>query len=167
MDKPPFTEIIKRNKNNFIERKIFIMTGSSSYLAKPGQVERKWYVIDASDRSLGRLAAEISKILTGKNKPTYTPHVDTGDYVIVINAEKVKLTGHKASQSTWHYHTGHPGGYRATSWGVLVKTKPEALFHHVVKGMLPRNRLKYANKLKVYAGPNHPHAAQNPTALEI
>ena len=109
----------------------------------------------------------ISRILTGKNKPTYTPHVDTGDYVIVINAEKVKLTGKKASQSTWHYHTGHPGGYRATPWGTLLKTKPEALFHHVVKGMLPRNRLKYASKLKVYAGPSHPHEAQNPETLEI
>ena len=143
------------------------MTGSSSYLAKPGQVTRKWYVIDAADRSLGRLAAVISRILTGKNKPTYTPHVDTGDYVIVINAEKVKLTGKKASQSTWHYHTGHPGGYRATPWGTLLKTKPEALFHHVVKGMLPRNRLKYVSKLKVYAGPSHPHEAQNPETLDI
>lgn len=143
------------------------MTGSSSYLAKPGQVERKWYVIDAEGRSLGRLAAVISRILTGKNKPTYTPHVDTGDYVIVINAAKVKLTGKKATQSTWHYHSGHPGGYKSTAWGVLLEKKPEALFHHVVKGMLPRNRLKYASKLKVYAGSSHPHEAQNPIALEI
>ena len=143
------------------------MTGSSSYLAKPGQVERKWYVVDAADRSIGRLAAVISRILTGKNKPTYTPHVDTGDYVIVINAEKVKLTGHKAEQSTWHYHSGHPGGYKSKTWGELVKSKPAELFRHVVKGMLPRNRLKYDSKLKVYAGSAHPHAAQNPETLEI
>ena len=143
------------------------MTGSSSYLAKPGQVERKWYVIDAADRSIGRLAAVISRILTGKNKPTYTPHVDTGDYVIVINAEKVKLTGHKAEQSTWHYHSGHPGGYKSKTWVELVKSKPAELFRHVVKGMLPRNRLKYDSKLKVYAGSAHPHAAQNPETLEI
>ena len=143
------------------------MTGSSSYLAKPGQVDRKWYVIDASERSLGRLAAVVSRILTGKNKPTYTPHVDTGDYVIVINIEKAKLTGKKATQSFWHYHSGHPGGYKAESWGVLMKTKPEELFRHVVRGMLPRNRLKYDSKLKVYAGSSHPHAAQNPVTLEI
>ena len=143
------------------------MTGSSSYLAKPGQVNRKWYVIDASDRSIGRLAAVISRILTGKNKPTYTPHVDTGDYVIVINAAKVKLTGKKAAQSTWHYHSGHPGGYKSKTWGVLLQSKPEELFRHVVKGMLPRNRLKYISKLKVYAGASHPHEAQQPETLEI
>ena len=143
------------------------MTGSSSYLANPGQVERNWYVIDAADRSIGRLAAVISRILTGKNKPTYTPHVDTGDYVIVINAAKVKLTGNKASQSTWHYHSGHPGGYKSRTWGDLVKAKPAELFRHVVKGMLPRNRLKYDSKLKVYAGSEHPHSAQNPVTLEI
>lgn len=156
-----------RNFAEILQEEINIMTGSSSYLAKPGQVQRKWYVVDAEGRSLGRLAAVISRILTGKNKPTYTPHVDTGDYVVVVNAEKVKLTGKKASQSTWHYHSGHPGGYKSTNWGDLLKTKPAALFHHVVKGMLPRNRLKYASKLKVYAGPSHPHTAQNPEALEI
>ena len=152
---------------NFSGRISNNMTGSSSYLAKPGQVERKWYVVDAADRSIGRLAAVISRILTGKNKPTYTPHVDTGDYVIVINAEKVKLTGHKAEQSTWHYHSGHPGGYKSKTWGELVKSKPAELFRHVVKGMLPRNRLKYDSKLKVYAGSAHPHTAQNPETLEI
>ncbi len=143
------------------------MAGSSSYLAKPAQVERKWYVIDAADRPIGRLAAAVARILTGKNKPTYTPHVDTGDYVIVINAEKVRMTGHKASQSHWHYHTGHPGGYRAIPWSRLIAEKPEFLFEHVVKGMLPRNRLKYASKLKVYAGPSHPHAAQSPETLDL
>lgn len=143
------------------------MAGSSSYLVKPGQVERKWYVIDAADRPVGRLASAIARILTGKNKPTYTPHVDTGDYVVVINAEKVKMTGKKATQSKWHYHTGHPGGYRAIPWARLVAEKPEFLLEHVVRGMLPRNRLKYASKLKVYAGSNHPHAAQAPETLDV
>ena len=143
------------------------MAGSSSYLVKPGQVERKWYVIDAADRPVGRLASAIARILTGKNKPTYTPHVDTGDYVVVINAEKVKMTGKKATQSKWHYHTGHPGGYRAIPWARLVVEKPEFLLKHVVRGMLPRNRLKYASKLKVYAGPSHPHAAQAPETLDV
>ncbi len=143
------------------------MAGSSSYLVKPGQVERKWYVIDAADRPVGRLASAIARILTGKNKPTYTPHVDTGDYVVVINAEKVKMTGKKATQSKWHYHTGHPGGYRAIPWARLVVEKPEFLLEHVVRGMLPRNRLKYASKLKVYAGSSHPHAAQAPETLDV
>ena len=143
------------------------MAGSSSYLAKPAQVERKWYVIDATDRPIGRLASAVARILTGKNKPTYTPHVDTGDFVIVVNAEKVKLTGQKASQSKWHYHTGHPGGYRAIPWSRLLAEKPTFLFEHVVKGMLPKNRLKYASKLKVYAGPSHPHAAQSPETLDL
>lgn len=143
------------------------MAGSSSYLVKPGQVERKWYVIDAADRPVGRLASAIARILTGKNKPTYTPHVDTGDYVVVINAEKVKMTGKKATQSKWHYHTGHSGGYRAIPWARLVVEKPEFLLEHVVRGMLPRNRLKYASKLKVYAGPSHPHAAQAPETLDV
>ena len=143
------------------------MAGSSSYLAKAGQAERKWYIIDAADRPVGRLAARVARILTGKHKPTYTPHVDTGDYVVVVNADKVRLTGRKASQSHWHYHTGHPGGYRAVPWGRLLEEKPEFLIEHVVKGMLPRTRLKYARKLKVYAGPDHPHAAQAPEALDI
>ena len=143
------------------------MAGSSSYLVKPGQVERKWYVIDAADRPVGRLASAIARILTGKNKPTYTPHVDTGDYVVVINAEKVKMTGKKATQSEWHYHTGHAGGYRAIPWARLVAEKPEFLLEHVVRGMLPRNRLKYASKLKVYAGSSHPHAAQAPETLDV
>ena len=143
------------------------MAGSSSYLVKPGQVERKWYVIDAADRPVGRLASAIARILTGKNKPTYTPHVDTGDYVVVINAEKVKMTGKKATQSKWHYHTGHPGGYRVIPWARLVVEKPEFLLEHVVRGMLPRNRLKYASKLKVYAGSSHPHAAQAPETLDV
>ncbi len=143
------------------------MAGSSSYLAKTGQVERKWFVVDATDRPIGRLAAQIARILTGKHRPTYTPHVDTGDYVIVINVEKVKLTGDKAKQSHYHYHTGHPGGYRSIPWGRMLENKPEFLFEHAVKGMLPKTRLKYASKLKVYTGSNHPHVAQAPTALDL
>jgi len=143
------------------------MAGSGSFLAKPGTVERQWYVVDATDRPAGRLAAQIARILTGKHKPTYTPHVDTGDFVIVVNAEKIKLTGKKGEQSHYHRHTGHPGGYRSTPWEVMLQKKPEFLFEHVVKGMLPKTRLKYDRKLKVYAGANHPHAAQSPVALEI
>jgi len=143
------------------------MAGSSSYLAKPETVERQWYVVDATDRPAGRLAAQIARILTGKHKPTYTPHVDTGDFVVVVNAEKIKLTGKKGAQSQYHRHTGHPGGFRTTSWEVMLQKKPEFLLEHVVKGMLPKTRLKYNRKLKVYAGPNHPHAAQSPVALEI
>ena len=143
------------------------MAGSSSYLAKPGTIERQWYVVDATDRSVGRLAAQIARILTGKHRPTFTPHVDTGDFVIVVNAEKIKLTGKKGEQSHYHRHTGHSGGYRTTPWEVMLQKKPAFLFEHVVRGMLPKTRLKYDRKLKVYAGPNHPHAAQSPVALEL
>ena len=143
------------------------MAGSGSYLAKPEAVERQWYVVDATDRPAGRLAARIARILTGKHRPTYTPHVDTGDFVIVVNAEKIKLTGKKGEQSHYHRHTGYSGGYRSTPWEVMLQKKPAFLFEHVVKGMLPKTRLKYDRKLKVYAGPNHPHAAQSPVALEL
>ncbi|GHT01359.1 50S ribosomal protein L13 [Synergistales bacterium] len=142
-------------------------TGSSSYLARPEKVIRQWFVIDATDKPIGRLAAKIARILVGKHRPTYTPHVDTGDFVVVINADKVRLTGKKGSQSFYHYHTGHPGGYRAISWDVMLQKKPTFLFEHVVKGMLPKTRLKYERKLKVYTGSNHPHSAQSPQALEI
>jgi large subunit ribosomal protein L13 len=143
------------------------MAGSGSYLAKNETVEREWFVVDAADRPVGRLAARIARILTGKHKPTFTPHVDTGDFVIVVNADKVKLTGRKATQSHYHYHTGHSGGYRSILWEAMLQKKPAFLFEHAVKGMLPKTRLKYARKLKVYAGPNHPHAAQLPKALDL
>ena len=143
------------------------MAGSGSYLAKPEKIERQWYVVDATDRPVGRLAAQIARILTGKHRPTFTPHVDTGDFVVVVNAEKIKLTGKKGAQSHYHRHTGHSGGYRSTTWEVMLQKRPEFLFEYVVRGMLPKTRLKYDRKLKVYAGPNHPHAAQSPVALEI
>jgi len=143
------------------------MAGSSSYLARPETVERQWYVVDATNRPIGRLAACIARILTGKHRPTFTPHVDTGDFVIVVNAEKVKLTGKKGAQSHYNSYSGYPGGYRSTPWEVMLQKKPEFLFEHVVKGMLPKTRLKYNRKLKVYAGPNHPHAAQSPVTLEL
>jgi len=143
------------------------MAGSGSYLAKKETVERQWFVVDATDRPVGRLAASIARILTGKHRPTYTPHVDTGDFVIVINADKVKLTGKKGAQSHYHYHTGHSGGYRSIPWEVMLVKRPTFLFEHVVRGMLPKTRLKYDRKLKVYAGPSHPHAAQSPVVLDL
>ncbi|MDR1732120.1 MAG: 50S ribosomal protein L13 [Synergistaceae bacterium] len=143
------------------------MAGSGSWLAKAEKTEREWFVVDAADRPIGRLAAQIARILTGKHKPTFTPHVDTGDFVIVINASKVRLNGQKGAQSHYHYHTGHSGGYRSIPWSVMLEKKPEFLFEHVVKGMLPKTRLKYQRKLKVYAGATHPHSAQSPTALDL
>ena len=143
------------------------MSGSGSYLAKKETVERQWFVVDATDRPVGRLAASIARILTGKHRPTYTPHVDTGDFVIVVNADKIKLTGKKGEQSHCHYHTGHSGGYRSIPWKVMLEKRPAFLFERVVRGMLPKTRLKYDRKLKVYAGPTHPHAAQSPVALDL
>ncbi|MDR1622155.1 MAG: 50S ribosomal protein L13 [Synergistaceae bacterium] len=143
------------------------MAGSGSYLARKETVVRQWFVVDATGRPVGRLASQIARILTGKHRPTFTPHVDTGDFVIVVNAEKVRLTGKKGSQSHYHYHTGHSGGYRSIPWDAMLQKKPEFLFEHVVRGMLPKTRLKYDRKLKVYAGPNHPHAAQSPVVLDL
>ena len=140
-----------------------------SYMAKPNEVERKWYVVDAERKTLGRLSSEIATILRGKNKPEFTPHVDTGDFVIVVNAEKVALTGKKLDQSFYTYHTGHPGGLRQVSFRRLLAEKPESLVYNAVKGMLPKTRLgrQMLTKLKVYAGPNHKHEAQQPEALEL
>jgi len=140
-----------------------------TYVANPDKVTRKWYVVDATDKPLGRLASQIAKILKGKHKPIYTPHVDTGDYVIVINAEKVKLTGKKLDKKVYHYHTLYPGGLREIPYRQLLATKPAFVIYHAVKGMLPHNRLgrKMLKKLKVYAGPNHKHEAQQPEILEL
>jgi large subunit ribosomal protein L13 len=144
------------------------MIGTRTYVAKREEVERKWYVIDASDKHLGRLAVQVARILTGKHKPTYTPHVDTGDFVVVINADKVGLTGNKLGQSKLYKYSGYPGGLKATTYGEVLKKRPAHLIERVVWGMLPKTKLGRAmyKKLKVYAGPAHPHAAQQPTAVE-
>ena len=135
-----------------------------SYIAKPAEVERKWYVIDAEDKTLGKIASEIASILRGKKKPIYTPHVDTGDYVIVINAEKVRVTGKKEEQKIYKSHSGYPGGLKETTLRELRAKKPEEIIRHAVKGMMPKGKLgrQMFKKLKVYAGPEHPHTAQNP-----
>ena len=141
----------------------------TTYIAKPGEVDRKWYVVDAEGKTLGRLAAEVAKVLRGKNKPTFTPHVDTGDHVIVLNADKVVLTGKKLVQKTYFRHSGYPGGTTFTTAGKMLETRPERVVEMAVKGMLPKNSLgrKMFTKLKVYAGAEHPHAAQMPEVLEI
>ncbi|MGI6189205.1 MAG: 50S ribosomal protein L13 [Clostridiales bacterium] len=140
-----------------------------TYVAKPHAVERKWYVVDASGKPLGRLASEIAKILRGKHKPIYTPHVDTGDFVIVVNAEKVLLTGKKLDQKMYRRHSQYPGGLKETPYRQLMARKPEFAVYKAVKGMLPDNRLgrKMLKKLRVYAGPTHQHEAQKPERLEL
>ena len=140
-----------------------------TYSAKAGEVNRDWFVVDAADKTLGRLASEIAHRLRGKHKPEYTPHVDTGDYIVVINAEKVKVTGAKATDKMYHHHTGYPGGLKSISFEKLIDKAPERVIQGAVKGMLPRNPLGRAmfKKLKVYAGGEHPHAAQQPQALNI
>ncbi len=138
-------------------------------LPTPETADRRWYVIDASGQRLGRLASEIAKILRGKNKPTFTPHVDTGDFVIVINAEKVAVTGKKASQKVYRRHSGRPGGMKTESFEHLRARLPERIIEQAVKGMLPKTALgrQLFTKLKVYAGPDHKHQAQQPELLEL
>jgi large subunit ribosomal protein L13 len=140
-----------------------------SYMARPQEVERKWYVIDAEGRTLGRLATEIAKILRGKNKPQYTPHVDVGDFVVVINAERVVVTGKKAEQKVYRRHSGYPGGMKETSYERMMESKPTEILRKAVYGMMPKTRLarQQFRKLKIYAGPEHPHAAQSPQRLEV
>jgi large subunit ribosomal protein L13 len=140
-----------------------------TYSPKPGEVDRTWHVIDAEDVVLGRLASNVATLLRGKHKPTFAPHVDTGDFVVIVNAEKVVLTGNKRDQAFAYRHSGYPGGLRKQSFGELLETKPERLLEKVVKGMLPKNKLGRAQgkKLKVYAGPDHPHTAQQPKPFEI
>ena len=135
-----------------------------SYIAKPKEVEHNWYVIDADGKTLGKLASETASILRGKKKPTYTPHVDCGDYVIVINAEKVHVTGKKESKKIYKSYSGFPGGLKEITLGEMRAKKPEEIIRHSVKGMMPKGKLgrQMYKKLKVYAGPDHPHAAQNP-----
>jgi large subunit ribosomal protein L13 len=140
-----------------------------SYMARPLEVERKWYVVDAEGQTLGRLATEIATILRGKNKAQYTPHVDTGDFVVVVNAEKVVVTGKKADQKVYRRHSGYPGGMKETSYARMMERKPTEVLRKAVKGMMPRTRLarQQLKKLKIYAGPEHPHAAQDPQNLEV
>jgi len=140
-----------------------------TFMAKAEEVQRKWYVVDADGKPLGRLASEVASILRGKNKPTYTPHVDTGDHVIVINAEKVVLTGNKLDQKVYRHHSGWPGGMKETKYRQLMEKSPEKVIELAVKGMLPHNSLGRAmfRKLKVYRGPEHVHQAQKPEVLEI
>jgi large subunit ribosomal protein L13 len=140
-----------------------------TYNAKKGSFTRKWYVVDAEGMVLGRFASEIARILRGKHKPIYTPHVDTGDHVVVVNADKIVVTGRKADQKEYVWHTGYPGGLRRIGYTKLQNEKPERIVERAILGMLPHNRLgnQMGKKLKVYAGPNHRHVAQRPEILKI
>jgi large subunit ribosomal protein L13 len=140
-----------------------------SYMARPLEVERKWYVVDAEGKHLGRLATEIVRVLRGKNKPQYTPHVDVGDFVVVVNADRVAVTGRKAEQRVYRRHSGYPGGMKETSYEQMLARKPTEVLRKAVYGMMPKTRLarKQFMKLKIYAGPEHPHSAQDPQTLEV
>ena len=140
-----------------------------TYSAKTGEVNQAWFIVDATDKTLGRLASEIAHRLRGKHKQEYTPHIDTGDYIVVVNAEKVKVTGAKSTDKMYHHHTGYPGGLKSFSFEKLIERAPERVLQRAVKGMLPRNPLGRAmfRKLKVYAGSEHPHTAQQPETLNI
>ncbi len=142
---------------------------TKTYLPPQDSIERNWYVVDATDQRLGRLASEIATILRGKNKPTFTPHMDTGDFVIVVNAEKVDVTGKKRAQKLYRRHSGRPGGMKTETFAKLQARLPERIIEQAVKGMLPKNTLgrQLFTKLKVYAGAEHPHQAQSPQTLEI
>ena len=140
-----------------------------TYSAKPGEVTREWYLVDAEGKTLGRLATQIADTLRGKQKPQYTPHVATGDFVIVVNAEKIQVTGNKLDQKRYYRHSGYPGGLRSRTLREQLERRPTEVLRVAVKGMLPKNRLarQQLTKLKIYAGPEHPHEAQAPTLLEV
>lgn len=140
-----------------------------TYHAKPGEVERKWFIIDADGQVLGRVASEAAQILRGKKKPQYTPHVDVGDFVIIINADKIRVTGNKVQNKEYFRHSGHPGGLKSETFEEAMQKHPERVIEHAVKGMLPKTTLGRAQgmKLKVYAGSDHPHAAQKPQKIEM
>ena len=140
-----------------------------TFVAKPSDRQRDWYVVDAQGLTLGRLATQIADVLRGKRKPTYTPHIDTGDFVIVVNAEKIAVTGNKRADKLYHRHSGYPGGLRTRTFEQMITRRPEEIIRIAVKGMMPRNRLarKQLTKLKVYAGPEHPHIAQRPAEMEL
>ena len=140
-----------------------------TFSLKPSQIERKWYLVDAQSKVLGRLATEIASLLRGKRKPTYSPHLDNGDHVVVINADKVVVTGRKSQQKIYYHHTGYPGGLRSRTFAEQLARKPEFILKQAVKGMLPHNRLgrQVLKKLHVYAGPQHPHESQKPQPIEL
>ncbi|WP_055482803.1 50S ribosomal protein L13 [Sphaerimonospora mesophila] len=140
-----------------------------TFSPKPNDVERQWYVIDATDVVLGRLASQVATLLRGKHKPIFAPHVDTGDFVIVVNADKIALSGNKLQQKKAYRHSGYPGGLRSVTYGELMEKRPDRAVEKAVRGMLPKNSLgrKMAKKLKVYAGPEHPHQAQQPVPYQI
>jgi len=140
-----------------------------TYTAKPREIEQTWYLVDAEGRTMGRLATQIAELLRGKGKPQYTPHIDTGDFVVVVNAEKVRVTGNKLEQKVYYRHSGYPGGLRERTLAEQLARRPEEVLRRAVRGMLPKNRLAAAQlrKLRIYAGPDHPHAAQNPVTLEV
>ncbi len=142
---------------------------SKTFSAKKEEIERIWYIVDAQDKVLGRLASEVAKILRGKHKPIYTPHVDTGDHVVVINADKVRFTGDKLDKKIYYRHSGYPGGIKSATAREMMKKKPATVIEKAVRGMLPKNRLGRAmfTKLKVYTGSDHPHKAQKPIPLEL
>jgi large subunit ribosomal protein L13 len=139
-----------------------------TYSAKPGEITREWYLVDAEGKTLGRLATQIADTLRGKRKPQFTPHVDTGDFVVVVNAEKIRVTGNKLDQKRYYRHSGYPGGLRSRTLREQLDRRPTEVLRVAVKGMLPKNRLarQQITKLKIYAGPEHPHEAQNPKPLE-
>lgn len=141
----------------------------STFFAKHNEVERKWYVVDATDLVLGDVATRVAAILRGKHKAIYTPHVDTGDYVIIVNAEKIRVTGNKANQKVYKHYTGYAGGLKEIPYAELLEKHPERILERAIKGMLPKNSLgkQMFKKLNVYAGPDHPHAGQNPEVLEF
>jgi large subunit ribosomal protein L13 len=140
-----------------------------TYVATPATAERNWIIVDATGQTLGRLATQVADALRGKRKPEYTPHCDTGDFVVVINAEKIHVTGNKRSEKRYYRHSGYPGGLKVRTFEEMMARRPEEIIRIAVKGMLPRNRLarKQITKLKVYAGPDHPHVAQKPQPMEI
>ena len=141
----------------------------TTFSVKTADVKRDWYIVDASDKVLGRLATELARRLRGKHKPEYTPHIDTGDYIVVVNAEKVAVTGNKRTDKKYYTHSGYPGGIKETTFEKLIAEKPERVLHTAVKGMLPKGPLGRAmlRKLKIYSGPDHKHTAQQPQPLEI
>ena len=140
-----------------------------TYYAKPSEVQREWLLVDATDMTLGRLASEVAQILRGKNKPTYTPHIDTGDFVVIVNAEKIKITGAKATDKVYYRHTGYVGHLKSETFTEAMEKHPTRVIEHAVRGMLPKGTLgtQMYKKLKVYAGPEHPHQAQNPLKIEL